>query len=250
MAQQVDFATRYAKTSGWQRERGQELMAMAAPRQGESVLDIGCGTGGLTAQLARRVGAAGKVVGVDPDAARVALARSALPADLHNLQFVEGRGESMPWITGGSVDLAFSNFVLHWVPNKPAVVRETMRCLRPGGRLAFQVGGNYPDVLAEATDAAASGEDRRIASLAFLSAEEWGALLRREGFVSVRTRAVDSAVSFASAEAFYDWWEGTSHGAFRRQAVRPQRRDTFEASFAQGRIATFRNVQIVAAKPH
>jgi len=249
MTQQADFAALYAEVSGWQRLRGLDLMAEAQPRTGETVLDLGCGTGGLTVELARRVGPGGRVVGVDPDSARLELAGASLPPDLDNLHYLEGSGDRLATIRTDSIDLVYSNYVIHWIPDTAAVVREAFRCLRPGGRLAFEL----PDASTPLYDFAVArggrGAAAHWAKLTFRTPEAWRRLLGEAGFVEVSARHIDIPLRFPDLETFYDWFEGTTHGDFRRQALSPDDRRHFAQIFAGGHTVTMTSVRLAARKP-
>lgn len=102
---------------------------------GQTVLDLGSGSGMDSLLTARRVGPSGKVVGVDlcPEMAEKAR-HNAFLLGLPNVEFVEAGVEKVP-LPDGSVDMVVSNGVLNLCPDKPAVLREACRVLRPGGRL-------------------------------------------------------------------------------------------------------------------
>ena len=102
---------------------------------GQAVLDLGSGPGMDSLLAARRVGPTGKVVGVDlcPEMVEKARRNAALMG-LRNAEFVEAGIEKVP-LPDGSVDVVISNGVLNLCPDKPAVLKEAFRVLRPGGRL-------------------------------------------------------------------------------------------------------------------
>ena len=115
--------------------------ALAALAAGEVVLDLGSG-GGFDAFLAGpRVGATGRVIGVDMtpqmlDKARRNLATYRERGGLDNVEFRLGEIEHLP-VADASVDVVLSNCVLNLSPDKPQVWREIARVLRPGGRVAI-----------------------------------------------------------------------------------------------------------------
>jgi arsenite methyltransferase len=102
---------------------------------GQIVLDLGCGARLDCLLAARRVGPTGKVIGVDLCLEMVEKAKhDSLLLGLHNVEFVNAGIEKVP-LPYGSVDLVISNGVFNLCPDKPAVLAETFRVLRPGGRL-------------------------------------------------------------------------------------------------------------------
>lgn len=111
-------------------------VALASLQAGETVLDLGCG-GGLDVFLAaEKVGAEGRVIGLDMTAEMIALARAnAARRGDANVEFVEAPIEAMP-LADASVDCVISNCVLNLVPDKDAALAEIFRVLKPGGRLA------------------------------------------------------------------------------------------------------------------
>lgn len=110
--------------------------AFASLRSGEVVVDLGCG-GGLDVFLAaKKVGPAGKAIGIDMTPAMLDLARrNAAQTDATNVEFHQATIDALP-LADASVDCVISNCVINLAPDKPAVFREIARVLKPGGRLA------------------------------------------------------------------------------------------------------------------
>jgi SAM-dependent methyltransferase len=110
-------------------------LGLGGVRPGQTVLDLGSGPGLDSLLAARRVGPTGKVVGVDLCPEMVEKARrNASLLGLHNVEFMQAQIEKLP-LPDASVGVAISNGVFNLCPDKPGVLAETFRVLRPGGRL-------------------------------------------------------------------------------------------------------------------
>ena len=101
------------------------------PKAGDAILDLGCGTGELSAYLAELVGPEGKVIGVDPDKERIQLAKET-HNQIENLSFVEGSAINFPGIGAEVYNIVFSNYVLHWMGNKQQVFNNMCESLKSG----------------------------------------------------------------------------------------------------------------------
>jgi arsenite methyltransferase len=111
--------------------------AVADLQAGEVVLDLGSGAGADVLISARRVGPTGKAIGLDMTDEMLELARrNAADAGLSNVEFRRGYLEQIP-LAQDSVDVVISNCVINLAADKPLVLREAARVLRPGGRLAL-----------------------------------------------------------------------------------------------------------------
>ncbi len=110
--------------------------AVADLHEGETVLDLGSGAGTDVLISARRVGSTGTAIGLDMTDEMLELARAnAVRAGVENVRWVKGHIEEIP-LPDASVDVVISNCVINLSGDKPRVLREVARVLRPGGRFA------------------------------------------------------------------------------------------------------------------
>jgi len=117
--------------------------AVAELREGETVLDLGSGGGIDVILSAKRVGPAGIAYGLDMTDEMLALAqKNAAEAEVRNVHFLKGVIEQIP-LPAASVDVVISNCVINLSVDKPAVLTEIARVLKPGGRIGIS------DVVAE-----------------------------------------------------------------------------------------------------
>jgi trans-aconitate methyltransferase len=131
----ADYAANSAQQQAWARE----LIARLKLRGDERVLDVGCGDGKVTAEIARAV-PEGSVIGIDASPQMIEFAQATFPpGKVANLEF---RVMDARWIQlTPSFDLVFSNAALHWISDHEAFLRGAAACLRSGGRLITSCGG-------------------------------------------------------------------------------------------------------------
>jgi len=112
---------------------GEDLLELLAPKAGERILDLGCGTGQLTSAVAE---SGATVVGLDISQEMLAQARANYPA----LEFIQG--DASNFTLPEPVDAILSNAALHWVRNAEGVAASVARALKPGGRFVAELGGH------------------------------------------------------------------------------------------------------------
>jgi SAM-dependent methyltransferase len=108
--------------------------------RGERVLDVGCGTGALTREVARRAGAEGRVVGLDLNPRMLAVAGRVAP----EIEWRQGDAGDLPF-EDGAFDVVVSQFAAMFFPDQARALRGMWRVLAPGGRLAVAVCGPLAD---------------------------------------------------------------------------------------------------------
>ncbi len=114
----------------WQRTKG--LLELLAPKPGERILDLGCGTGHLTAEIASR---GADVFGIDRSPEMIAAAKKQYP----RLKFEVADARELAF--GRQFDAVFSNAALHWILEPASVIREVAGALKPNGRFVAEFGG-------------------------------------------------------------------------------------------------------------
>jgi arsenite methyltransferase len=170
--------------------------AVADLHAGETVLDLGSGAGADVLISARRVGATGRAIGLDMTDEMLAAARAnAAAAGVANVEFLKGYIEDVP-LPDASVDVVISNCVINLSADKPAVLREAARVLRPGGRFAAS------DVIADAGLDAATRADMAAWTgcvAGALTREQFESALAAAGLVDVEIRPTHRVHEHAAA---------------------------------------------------
>jgi arsenite methyltransferase len=156
--------------------------AVADLNEGEVVLDLGSGGGIDVILSARRVGSAGRAYGLDMTDEMLSLAqRNAVEAGIDNAIFLKGQIEEVP-LPAESVDVVISNCVINLSTDKPAVLKEIARVLKPGGRIGIS------DIVAEdrlAVDERAERGSYVGCIAGALSKSEYEEGLRASGFADI-----------------------------------------------------------------
>jgi trans-aconitate methyltransferase len=200
----------YAKNSQNQLLWEQELIPKLKLQGNEALLDIGCGDGKITAELAGCL-PKGKVVGVDSSKEMVKLAQhSFLTKDYPNLSFLVMDARKLTFQE--EFDRAFSNAALHWIVDQKAVLRGVQRSLKPCGSLLFQMAGkgNAKDILNIINELAAVEPWKNFFSnmtfpYGFYDPEEYKVFLHGAGFVVNRVELFPKDMKFDGAESLAGW---------------------------------------------
>ncbi len=206
----------YSRHSAAQLSWARELIARLDLKGSETLLDIGCGDGKITAEIAQHL-PHGRAVGIDASPAMIAFARKTFPTAQHpNLEFhsMDAREIHLPL----TFEIAFSNATLHWIDDQPAVLRGVHTALRPGGRFVISCGGrgNAGDVLALFDDIrrekpwSDSFRDFNF-HYHFHGPEEYGAWLRQTGFQAARVALVEKDMVHDGPEGLAAWVRTTWH---------------------------------------
>ena len=204
----------YAKNSQAQLQWARELMAKLNLKGSESLLDIGCGEGKITAELADLL-TKGWVVGIDASRNMIELAQQSYPPSAHpNLVFQQMDGRNLE--LGKKFDVAFSNAALHWIDDHLVVLEEVRRHLNPQGRILFQMGGkgNVRDLLPIINELIDQPEWRSYfvsfsCPYYFYDIEDYRQWLPETGFKPLRVELIPKDMQHRGKEGLKGWLRTT-----------------------------------------
>jgi trans-aconitate methyltransferase len=214
-------------------EFGQAALEWLAPKGGERILDVGCGTGQLTAQVAE---GGAEVIGLDRSAEMLEQARRNFPA----LRFEEGDAASFTF--SEPFDAVFSNAVLHWVRDADAVAACVSRVLKPGGRFVAEFGGkgNCAELIAAARSAGGAMGRRVEHPWYFPGIGEYANVLESAGLEVVAAMLIDRPTRIEGHDGLRQWME--MFGDYLLSDVPDGEKDRFfERMEASGKRALFRD---------
>lgn len=233
----------YQRYSDYQAQVGLELIALLNPVDGEHVLDVGCGTGRLTMEIAARI-PNGRVLGIDSSAAMLAMAeRLKYQRSAANVFFrlQDARDLDEEW----AFDAIYSNAVLHWIPisDHQELLRRFFRALRPGGRMVLGFGGRgnvaplyeVLDDLMARPPYAPFFEDWSF-PWTLPRAWEYKVLVEEAGFTEVRAEAQQVVFDF-DPQGFRGWFE-TTHMPYWSSLP-----DDLAAEFIEAAVSEYRRRQ-------
>jgi trans-aconitate 2-methyltransferase len=198
----------YARFGAERARPFRDLLGLVRPRPGMRVVDLGCGTGELTAEAHQALGAR-ETLGLDSSPAML---ERAAPLAGGGLSFSRG---DIADFAGEGFDLVLSNAALHWVPGHEALLERLTRALRPEGQLAVQVPANHDhpshrlahQIAREPPFAAALGGYARGKPV--LEPEEYARLLYRLGYREQQVRLQIYGHPLPGPGEVVDWVRGT-----------------------------------------
>ncbi len=213
----------YNRFTDQRRQPFYDLLALVDPVPRGRVVDLGCGTGELTALLHQRVRAV-ETIGLDRSASMLAGSDRWRGDGVH---FVQGDIEAFPNPDGsdGSFDVIAANASLHWVDDQHGLLRRLTAALRPGGQLAFQVPSNFDHpshtvarLVAEESPFAqilATWPDSGAAAV--LAPEDYAVALHRLGFAEQSVRLQVYGHLLESTASVVEWVKGTLLTPYRER---------------------------------
>jgi trans-aconitate 2-methyltransferase len=202
----------YRRFAAERRQPFDDLKELCMPVVGGTIVDLGCGTGELTAELHRDMRAT-RTLGIDRSEAMLAEA-ARWATDVPGLAFE--RADLAEW-HGTDVSLVFANASLHWAPDHPGLLARLRFSLAPGGQLAFQVPATFAhpshvvaaQVAAEPEFAGSGGDDVGRPGESVLSPARYAEILYSLGAVQQHVRLQVYGHVLPSVEAVVEWVRGT-----------------------------------------
>ena len=190
-------AGRYQDKHSFVWRYGAGLLELLAPRPGERILDLGCGTGQLTSQIAE---SGAHVVGLDKSASMLEEARKNFP----HIEFVLADAASFQ--VPGSFDAVFSNAALHWVKDFAGAAHCISRALGPGDRFVAEFGGkgNIAAVQAALRMVFGPSADER-SPWYYPSIGEYANILEQHGLEVREARLFDRPTELEGTNGIEDW---------------------------------------------
>lgn len=219
---------------------GEDLLEWLAPQPGERVLDLGCGTGELTARIA---GQGAEVVGLDQDPDMIQRARSRYPelrfelADAHGFSLADGTA---------AFDAVFSNAALHWMLRPAEVIAAVEAALRPGGRFVAEAGGqgNVARVERALHQARAeAGAPPRTSPWFFPSIGTYGRLLEEGGLEPRHMQLFDRPTALGEGDDGLAGWITMFASPFLADLTPAQRAQVLGRTKELTRLSLFRDGQ-------
>ena len=203
-------AADYHKSSPAQHQWAEELIAKLRLSGNLRVLDIGCGDGKVTAEIARSL-PGGNVTGVDSSPDMIQFARDHFPhREYPNLSFMLIDARNLPFFE--EFDVVFSNAALHWISDHRPVLTGIARSLRPDGKMLVQMGGkgNADQVFRVADDLMEKPGWRRYFEdfsfqFGFFSDTEYRGWLAEAGLDVCRVDLIPRDMTYPSRENFAAW---------------------------------------------
>ncbi|XP_068686958.1 2-phytyl-1,4-naphtoquinone methyltransferase-like [Montipora foliosa] len=201
------------------------------PQPGDAILDLGCGTGELSAYLAELVGPEGKVIGVDPSEQRIRAARQS-HGERENLSFVEGSASNISEIFPQSFDIIFSNYVLHWIADKQKAFENMFASLKPGGKIAIEYLSHLPPFFLDAFKKLNPENVSRINKVYHCeSKEKIEQYCTSSGFEISKSNQAPVKLAFENTDSFLKWLWASNDGMFDRSLVTEERLQSYLALY-------------------
>ncbi|WP_316773122.1 methyltransferase domain-containing protein [Pedobacter frigiditerrae] len=201
----------YEKQHHFVSDYGADALQWLAPKPGEDILDLGCGTGQLAAQI-EASGAEVFAIDASPDMIAVAKGNYA------EIGFEVMDATKLPY--NEIFDAVFSNATFHWIEDQDALTRGIYNSLRPNGRLVAEFGGkgnvkSITDAIANAAKNLGLSEKLNNNFWFFPSISQYATLLEKHGFEVEQVWLFDRPTNLYGENGMYDWINQFAPHAFK-----------------------------------
>lgn len=201
----------YHCTSDLQLEDGLKLLNKLPIKETDVVLDLGCGTGRLTNNIAKRV-INGKVIGIDPDEERIKIAMAEGTGDSTNLHFFIASDQSFPQ---NQYDHVICTDAIHWIEDKEAAFTRVYNNLKPGGRFGFTTAhGSIINSLMMEIFQLCEVVDDMVALAHYELGDYYKELAIKTGFVVDSLEIMERPSEYKSINSFIDFIYAVFQGKF------------------------------------
>ncbi len=204
----------YKENSKFQMKWGEELIGKLNLQSKDSVIDIGCGDGKISAMISK-IAVSGKTLGIDSSENMVKLASVSFPNEQYqNLTFAKMDAAEIK--LNEKFDAAFSNACLHWVKDHDMVLKGVRSCLKKNGKILFQMGGsgNAQDVTDSFSEVMKKNEWKNyfngfMTPYCFYGMEHYEKWLPENDFKTVRIELIPKDMVYSNKDAFKGWLRTT-----------------------------------------
>eukprot|EP00117_Sycon_ciliatum_P030662 scpid84196/ scgid3182/ Arsenite methyltransferase; Methylarsonite methyltransferase; S-adenosyl-L-methionine:arsenic(III) methyltransferase len=259
MENSSSLAQLYEDHSALQYGYGKSLIiSHLGPGEGEKILDLGCGTGRLSKDIADIIAHDGEVLGVDPNTERIEVAKVHYERHLSN-------GAKVKFMTGlvhdavqhGPFDAVFSNFALHWVPkdDTDASVSSIVKCLKPGGRLCANLTHDSGACANDLSLVTTGQTEESVTGMDFRSLQYWTDKFTAAGLqIEYALQDDNTTMNFPSVREYFDFVKAYTEGAVDYQKLNARELSDFMGNHSLGSLESkfvyiLSVLTIVASKP-
>jgi trans-aconitate methyltransferase len=204
----------YDKQHQFVSDYGADVLQWLAPKPGEDILDVGCGTGQLAAEIAK---SGAEVFGTDASAEMIATAKVNYP----EIGFEVIDATKLPY--NEIFDAIFSNATFHWIENQPALIEGLFNSLKPNGRLVAEFGGkgnvkNITDAIEKAAKNLGLADKLTTSFWYFPSISTYTSLLEKQGFEVEQAWLFERPTKLNGENGMLQWINQFAKHAFKNLA--------------------------------
>ena len=219
----------YSNNSSLQQNHSDHLLNMSQVPTDGLVLDLGCGTGYLATILSHLVGPKGKVIAIDPDSERIAIAKEKNWRP--NIEYIVADDKSIP---GEGFDLIVSVHVVHWIKDKGMLFKNLFKKLAVNGLLGFVTYDGphkFPQVFSKAMHDLISPdfEANTFKIMTYETADTYQTLAHTAGFRIHLVESIPWDIWFRDTDHYLSYWAGVMQGDFSLDTVNKEKLQQFKA---------------------